>query len=221
MGRIAPLTTWRTSISNSSLPPTEKLVCMMLSTYMNEQGDSAFPSRDRLARNCSISPRTVTRVLASLREKGWLVGQAVRGRPTRYTATVPEVTGVLYPPSGGETPVTRGVDTGDTRTIQELPKKEEVLRTSHDGSSDHRALFGALMEVMGRSPEGGESARWGRVAKLMAAEHVQPKDVTTRAGRYRARWPSLPLSPQALWNNWGRFASDNTDGIDWSRYDAG
>jgi len=43
--RFSPLFTWRSAIAESHLPPTTKLVAVMLSLHMNERGGSCFAPR--------------------------------------------------------------------------------------------------------------------------------------------------------------------------------
>lgn len=54
-----------------SIPPTPKLVLVVLADYADEYG-YAFPGGATIARRASISERTLTRVLADLEENGYL-----------------------------------------------------------------------------------------------------------------------------------------------------
>ena len=70
---IAPLFTWRTGISLSDLQPTTRHVLMAVSIYMNEQGESAFPSQALLARDTGYSERTVGTHIRLAVSEGFLI----------------------------------------------------------------------------------------------------------------------------------------------------
>lgn len=74
----------------------------------------------------------------------------------------------------------------------------------------------SFAEWIGRNPSGGEGGRWGRVAKLMAADGVTGADVTARAANYDTY--GWDRSPQGLWNHWGLMETPKpgttTDGTD-------
>lgn len=60
--------TW---VFDLELPPTPKLVLLVLADHADDQG-FCFPGADTIARRASVSPRTLTRVLASLEENGFI-----------------------------------------------------------------------------------------------------------------------------------------------------
>lgn len=86
---------------------------------------------------------------------------------------------------------TEEVEVGDTR-------KAALARLQ-------QSLFVEFCEVMDRNPAGDEPGKWGKVAKAMAREGVEPADVRERAELYRHEWPKVEFNPNALWSNWGRF----------------
>ncbi|GGR60989.1 DNA-binding transcriptional ArsR family regulator [Nocardioides luteus] len=59
-------------------PPVLKLVALVLATYADRDGANAHPGEDRLAEDCGMSPRSVRRHLAELRELG-LIERVFKG----------------------------------------------------------------------------------------------------------------------------------------------
>lgn len=66
------LFTWRTAITESDLSSTTKWVLVALSLYMNEKGESCFPSTKRLAQDTGFTERTVCTHLMLACDQGWL-----------------------------------------------------------------------------------------------------------------------------------------------------
>jgi len=60
--------TW---VFDQELPPTPKLVLLVLADHADDKG-FCFPGVDTIARRASVSERTLTRVLASLEENGYI-----------------------------------------------------------------------------------------------------------------------------------------------------
>lgn len=65
--------TWRSAILDSDLSFTTKGVLLILSTYMNDHGEGAYPSQKTLARKGTVSQRTIRDHIKIAVEKGWLV----------------------------------------------------------------------------------------------------------------------------------------------------
>ena len=57
-------------IHNVSLPPTQKLVLIVLADFYNEESRKAWPSQDTLCRLTSLSRATLNRALKELKHKG-------------------------------------------------------------------------------------------------------------------------------------------------------
>ena len=57
-------------IHNVSLPPTQKLVLIVLADFFNEESGKAWPSQETLCRVTSLSRRTINRALRELEKKG-------------------------------------------------------------------------------------------------------------------------------------------------------
>jgi hypothetical protein len=64
--------TWRAAIIKSKLPPTTRHVLLTLSLYINEVGESAYPSIETLAVDTGLTERAVGAHLRQARDAGWL-----------------------------------------------------------------------------------------------------------------------------------------------------
>lgn len=75
---------WRDAILTSDLPATTRHVLLTLSTHMNRDGGSAFPSTRTLAQETGLSRRTVEGHLRAAEAKGWIArSEAGAGRGWR------------------------------------------------------------------------------------------------------------------------------------------
>lgn len=86
---------WERHLRRCDMPPTTRLVALVLATYADPNGES-WPSQVTLAKEIDVSERTVRTALAWLREHGWLTRiasgsrQGVRQSSDRYRLTVPD-----------------------------------------------------------------------------------------------------------------------------------
>lgn len=217
---LAPLFGWRQALVHPASPLSHHAITTgeHLSLYMNSYNFTAWPSQERLAAELRRSVRAIQRDINELRRCGYLRVERRKGTSNIYHLSLPPDMAHLYamsvtppgtrkghpviPQMGDTTP-----ESGDHTTPESSKTQEELVTPAEKTpKGDHRALFGALCEVMGRPPQGGEGAVWGRVAKLMAQELVPPAEVVRRGAAMKARWTTIPPSPMALWNNWGQFA---------------
>jgi hypothetical protein len=65
--------TWRAAILKSGLPATTRHVLLTLSLYINDVGQSAYPSIKRLSEDTGLTERAVLQHLQKARDAGWLV----------------------------------------------------------------------------------------------------------------------------------------------------
>ena len=72
-GNVIPFFTWRSAVLNSDLSAGAKYVALIISTHMNDHGEGAFPSQDRLARLASVDRKTIGRNSQALVDSGWIV----------------------------------------------------------------------------------------------------------------------------------------------------
>lgn len=63
---------WRQAILASDLNSNNKLVALVISTFMNDWGHGAWPSQEMIAKRASLSERGVRKAVKELEELGWL-----------------------------------------------------------------------------------------------------------------------------------------------------
>jgi hypothetical protein len=83
---------WRNIIRESRLKPHTKLILLVLSTYMDQNGNNASPSTRTLAMASSLNRRTVLRHLQDCYTWGWIswtVQRSNQHRRREYQATWP------------------------------------------------------------------------------------------------------------------------------------
>ena len=70
------------------MPAAKKLVLLALCDWANDEGGSLYPSMAAIAARCSVSERTVQRIVHGMIDEGWIavVGNETggRGRTCRY-----------------------------------------------------------------------------------------------------------------------------------------
>lgn len=83
---------WRAAIVESSLPPSTRLVALVLSLHMNRAGESCFPGTPLLVQQTGLSRSGVLKHVRELERLGWVrsAPEPGRGRPNSYVATFPE-----------------------------------------------------------------------------------------------------------------------------------
>ncbi len=71
-GGSSPAWTWRKAVTKSGLSSTTRLVLLTLSTHMNDQGESCYPSLVTQAEETGLSKQSVITHLAIAENAGWL-----------------------------------------------------------------------------------------------------------------------------------------------------
>jgi hypothetical protein len=101
------------------LPPTEKLVLLVIADHADDNGENAYPGVARIAKRASITERHTRRILQELVREGWLsIDRQMGGgvdlrsdrRPNRYRLN--GVTSVSGRIADGVTPVSERGDMG-------------------------------------------------------------------------------------------------------------
>lgn len=197
--------TWQGAIVESNLTPTQKLVALVVGTYMNAHGEGAWPAMQTLARDTGYSYDTVRRSLRELRAIGWLemvprFDATGRRTTNEYAIGWPEGTGRHDPgaPGGtlpGDPGATLPEDPGGTRPVQEEHpiRSPQVTTDDADASSPTpdeprlvdvpdeparlAALFADLLSSrVGRPIRVGD--QWRRDMRLLIErDHRAPADV--------------------------------------------
>jgi Helix-turn-helix domain len=103
--RASAVVQWRAAIIESELPSPAKLVALVLSTHMDRNGGSCFPSLTTIEREASLSRSAVCYALKRL-EKSALIKRVPGGptTPTRYRASAPGALGVVHEVHSGSAP---------------------------------------------------------------------------------------------------------------------
>lgn len=71
---IRPLFTWRSAVSSPAGPPshTTRHVLLAMGLYMNEKGESCFPSAAQLSDDTGLTERSVREHIRIAKESGWI-----------------------------------------------------------------------------------------------------------------------------------------------------
>lgn len=119
--------TWRGAIALSDLPRTTRAVAWALANYMNERGESAFPSVVRLCGDVGsergagpASKSTVITALRLLEAEGWLEkvrSGGGRGNRSEWQARIPERVQQLHRNEPREDDATSAVRDAVTRSL--------------------------------------------------------------------------------------------------------
>jgi len=91
--------TWQSAVLKSDLTASEKLVLLVVGTFMNMHGDGAFPSYSQIASSSSLSRRKVIEAIGRAEELGWL--RKVHRSRDNGSSTSNEYA-VSFPIDGGE-----------------------------------------------------------------------------------------------------------------------
>lgn len=217
--KILPLLTWRSSICDSDLPSTTRLVALALSLYMNERGGSAFPGADKLAKATGLTDRAVRDHLHKLVDTGWLVlveRGGVRGevrRANHYRASTPEPPSVVplnliqctpepddahpcttFTPSLQELSITTGeAETSsapDTRISTLVASYVDDYKIERSGHQPSRAFKSACGKAVKNALNDGESVDdISRALGVIAHESKNPSTLPYVLADYHAGRP--------------------------------
>jgi DNA-binding FadR family transcriptional regulator len=137
---------WRTQILASdvaAVPASARLVALVLSTHMDRNGGSCFPSVTTIAREAGLGRSTVFRALEALERADYVERlRGGRGRPNRYRATSPTV-GLLVVPErdatsagAGHEDVQEDVHKFSPRAVARAGRRKPRARGRPDNSID-------------------------------------------------------------------------------------
>ena len=144
---------WRDAVRDALLPPTTKLIAMILSTHMNGDGGSCYPGTKSLMAETGLKRTAVYEHLAELEREGWLRSEkrSGRGGPRAYEGTFPDDLSAVADSSTRRT-------VPPERTVSELstnrPPRETPL-SIEGGRARGRKKVRALRGV----PDSGTAAR--------------------------------------------------------------
>lgn len=213
---LSRLFTWRTAIAESSLPPTARLVAFGISLYMNEMGESAWPSVRRLVGVTGLSERAVRDGLRKLEVEEYLVTTQRKGASSLYLASTPAGDAPPTSVQGGQEMPGRGAPAAP-ELVKNKPEEPNPLRERGGQPASlpqpkphpHRALFEAVLLACGWGTPLTKSAagRVGKAASELAAVGAEPDDVVAFGVAWAGHYPNATISPQAITNNWADFRS--------------
>lgn len=118
--------TWQSAVLKSDLTASEKLVLLVVGTFMNMHGDGAFPSYSQVASSSSLSRRKVIEAIGRAEELGWL--RKVHRARDNGSSTSNEYA-VSFPPQGGE----RDAPGSEYGALGGEPDALGVVNTVHQG----------------------------------------------------------------------------------------
>jgi hypothetical protein len=201
------------------------VLCRILS-HLHERSGEARPSIETLVQETGLSERTVQRSIETLCEQGVVTVErgGGRNRASVYRFKNPVTQGDTFsdakprhqddtlfpqkprqneaktPSNGSQNPVTQG----DTPTEE---RRNGGARTASRGASRRDPLWDAVVHHFRLRPVAkSEKSRVGRVVRDLRAKGAEPDDVGRRIERYRAAWPNITCTPEALLKHWDAFA---------------
>lgn len=173
--------------TDNGLNEHEKIVMTCLAQHADEKG-TCFPSISLVAKECSVSRRTVLRAIDGLAKKGWVIVQKRNGCVTTYTCRIPSVT------SASQTPVS---DSHQCLTVTGASQSpDQCLTVTGSPVSDSHRCLTDTGPVPDRHRTGDSQAPEDtqEVNKYAAAavykEHQQQENIVTVFEKCFGRFPS-------------------------------
>lgn len=134
----------------------------------------------------------------------------IREAPSAIPAPDEHRTSTGQAPDGhsASTPLTlTDPDLGSRTLTVPVPRaraREEPADGAPARSNPH---WDALVSGIGIAPATSqERGRYGKVVRELRGLGATPDDILARCANYRARWPDMDLTPEALMNHWSRMA---------------
>jgi len=196
---------WRQAVQKADIPSTTKLVLFNLSVYMNEAGDSCFPSTKKQAEDTGLSERSVCTHLEKAEKAGFIEkkkhGSGQGWSRHSYIPSIPQGTELGSAREGGKALnlVPKGTEPDDKKALKEVQsntpyntpynsplKKYKKKIFDFEGrsvSSDQLAeVFWRLYPNV--SPKGAPGAAKDLFKKLIETKGVKPHDIIEGTKRY-------------------------------------
>lgn len=120
---------------------------------------------------------------------------------TRIEKTRAEKTRVesVTPPAAGARAAAREQAAPSIAVVTPVPKPK-------DAPARANPHWDALVSGIGVAPTTSqERSRYGKVVRELRDLGATPDDILARCANYRARWPEMDLTPEALVNHWSRM----------------
>lgn len=140
--------TWRAAILKSNLMPTTRHVLLTLSCYVNDIGQSAYPSTLTLASDTGLSERAVITHLHMARDTGWvkIAKHGFGGQKWAHNEYFPSSPTSDY----DEIDSGKGTEAGSVTEEKALNLKRKALNLTTEGTEPKRKK--ALKEVQSNYP---------------------------------------------------------------------
>ena len=215
-----------------NLDPSDKLVLLALANRSNHETGVCYPGQKLLAKECSMSDRSVRRHLKNLEDLG-LIERRARMRPEGRGRTSDEYRIAYFQgdnlsarsrPTGQDDTTNRtnqddqpdtGVRTRTERepegeTLAASPKKDELFEAIAEAC-------GIRLDALTRSARGQLNAACKELRDIGAT----PEQVAGKAKAYRKRYDGAALTPTALTKHWASLedASEAKRKSIWETYE--
>ena len=189
-----------------------------LQTFALGAGE-CWPRVATLAERAGVSEATIHRGIRKLRDAGAI---DVHARISPFGARRSNLYVLHMEPPGKRS--YRGVtsdrgegvtrDTGGVSPMTPRSRENGSRRTETDVSvakAARDALWEELARVVGWRPDAGDrtaETRFGRAVNAFAATGADAAELRRRAGNYRALFPTVALTPEALVKHWSACGED-------------
>lgn len=215
--------TWRAAILRSDLPSTTRHVLLTLSCYVNDVGQSAYPSIETLANNTGLTDRAVIKHLQIAKEHGFLaIGKhGFAGRRWAHNEYFPKIPNVEYEIP----PVDNSVSRGEPYSPHKLEGVNDVqLRgepRSCDGVNDVHTNYPKELSNNNSSLPSPSSPAVDKVpraiAKRLPEEWVLPKKWGEWALKEFPLWTAdhVRFTADMFRDHWIAASGQNARKLDW------
>jgi DNA-binding transcriptional ArsR family regulator len=201
------------------LDPSDKLVLLALANRTNHETGVCYPGQKLLAKECSMSDRSVRRHLKNLEDLG-LIERRARMRKQGRGRTSDEYRIAFFQQDNlstksgptGQTGTTNRTnmhdqpDTGvQTRTERE-PEEETLAAAPQEKPAKKKdELFEAIASACGidiRQLTGSSRGQLNKATKELRDIGAEPGEVEPKAKAYRKLYENAALTPSALVKHW-------------------
>lgn len=198
------------------LPPTEKLVLLVIADHADDSGANAYPGIARIARRASLSERQVQRILTNLMRQGILHIDRQRGggvdmrsdrRPNRYT--IIGVTPVSPRVGDGVTLEDQRGDIGGIYGVTPMSPNPSIEPSNNKPSlADLRSSFGEFWTAYPRKV-GKRDAESVFVRLMRSSDAPTLQVVLDAVARLKAENREIQFVPHpATWLRQGRWEDE-------------
>ncbi|QNN24939.1 helix-turn-helix domain-containing protein [Planctomycetales bacterium ZRK34] len=209
----------------SRMKPSDAKVYLAMALHSDDQWQVTAGQR-RLAKIAGVKLGTVSEAARRLESLGAiLIDWPGNGHSATYTLTVQHIqNGLPFSTHRTDKCMDRSARIGGTvrqapikpfsarRTKQiEQNKKQsaQAAPASAAGAARKRdPIWDAVVEAFKLNPiTKAERSRVGKIVRDLRAKGATPDDIRRRLERYRATWPDMTATPEALVKHWDMFAA--------------